>query len=269
MSLRALIVDDEPLARESLRLLLSKHDDVSVAGEASHGREALAMIRRQKPDLLFLDVQMPGVSGLEVLRKLGAFDSMAVVFVTAYDSYAIQAFERRALDYLLKPYTDERFEQVLSRAKQHIRDRALTQLGSKVLDMLAEEPLAQPVGRSGDAGAPRRGTLLIKDGKRTIVIAAADIDWIEATDYYARVHAAGKSYLIRESLKSLAETLDPSTFVRAHRSAIVNVARIAEIAPDPSGDAIATLASGETVRVSRTFRSSLLSRVSLQRPSPR
>jgi two-component system, LytTR family, response regulator len=267
MQLRALVVDDEPLARKSLRLLLSKHHDVSVAGEASHGREALALIRREKPDLLFLDVQMPGMSGLEVLRKLGAFDSMAVVFVTAYDSYAIQAFERRALDYLLKPYTDERFEQVLSRAKQHIKDRALTELGSKVLDMLGDAAVAQPF-RARDA-EPKRNTLLIKDGQRTIALPVADIDWIEATDYYARVHAGAKSWLIRESLKSLAATLDPGMFVRAHRSAIVNVARVAELTPHPSGDAVAMLTGGDCVRVSRTFRSSLLSRVSLQRSSSR
>ena len=270
MTLRALIVDDEPLARESLRLLLSAHGDIEVAGEAAHGRDALAMIRRRRPDLLFLDVQMPGMSGLELLRRLGPIDSSAVIFVTAFDRYAIKAFESRALDYLLKPYTDERFEQVLSRARRHIRDRTLTQLGERVVDLLGAEAAEAVDGHSSDAVAQgRRDTILIKDGARTVVIPVVDIDWIEATDYYTTVHAAGKSRLLRETLTSLAETLDPATFVRVHRSAIVNVDRVIEIESHPSGDATVTLAGRTRVRVSRTFRTSLLSHVSLRRPSPR
>jgi two-component system LytT family response regulator len=275
MTLRALIVDDEPLARESLRLLLSAHGDVEIAGEAADGRAAVAAIRRRQPDLLFLDVQMPGMSGFDVLRKLGAVESMAVIFVTAYDRYAIQAFETRALDYLLKPYTDDRFEQVLARAKQHVNDRTLTTLGARVLDLVG---LA--VGRDFSPGFDRgfdpgftpdvtRDTLLIKDGKRTVVLPVATIDWIEATDYYARVHTAGKSYLMRESLTSLAATLSPGIFVRVHRSAIVNIGQVAEVESVASGDAVAVLISGERVKVSRTFRSSLIARVSLHRPSPR
>jgi two-component system LytT family response regulator len=275
MTFRALIVDDEPLARESLRLLLSAHFDVEIAGEAADGRAAVAAIRRRQPDLLFLDVQMPGMSGFDVLRKLGAVESMAVIFVTAYDRYAIQAFETRALDYLLKPYTDDRFEQVLARAKQHVNDRTLTKLGARVLDLVG---LA--VGRDFSPGFDRgfdpgftpdvtRDTLLIKDGKRTVVLPVATIDWIEATDYYARVHTAGKSYLMRESLTSLAATLSPDIFVRVHRSAIVNIGQVAEVESVASGDAVAVLISGERVKVSRTFRSSLIARVSLHRPSPR
>ena len=260
--IRALIVDDEPPARESLRVLLSAHADVVVAGEASHGREALTLIRREKPDLLFLDVQMPGMSGLDVLRRLGRIDAMAVIFVTAYDQYAIRAFESRALDYLLKPYTDERFEQVLARARQHLVDRTLTQLGARVVDMLEEARGASPGGTGR-----RRDTLVIRDGRRTVLVPVDQVDWIEAADYYARVHAAGKSYLIRESLKSLARTLDSRRFVRAHRSALVNLARIREIEKLPSGDAIAVLEGGHTIRVSRG--SSLLSRVSLHRSSLR
>lgn len=259
MTFTALIVDDEPLARESLRLLLSKHDDVVIAGEASNGRDALAMIRRRTPDVLFLDVQMPGMGGLDLLRTLGACGSLAVVFVTAYDRYAIQAFESRALDYLLKPYTDERFEQVLSRAKEHIRSRTLTELGAKVLDMLAVDEVARPfMGRD---------SVIIKDGRRAVRVPAGEIDWIEATDYYAGVYAAGRSYLVRESLKSLADTLDPDVFVRAHRSALVNVERVRAIEKGASGDAVAVLDNGQRVRVSRS--SPLLSHHSLHRSSPR
>ncbi len=260
----ALIVDDEPLARESLKLLLSKQADVRVVGEASDGREAVAQIRALKPALLFLDVQMPGMSGLEVLRKVDTLDSMAVIFVTAFDRYAIQAFESRALDYLLKPYTDERFAQVLARAIRHLKDRTLSELGARVLDMIGSEAEA-----GGTVRRSWRDIIVIKDGARTLQLPVTEIDWIEATDYYATVHAAGKSHLIRESLKSLAETLDPSVFVRVHRSAIVNVDRVTSVETQPSGDAVASLRGGSTVRVSRTFRSSLLSRVSLHGSSPR
>lgn len=246
MRLKAVIVDDEPLARESLRLLLARHDDIDVAGEAAHGDEALPLIRREQPDLLFLDVQMPGVGGLEVVRRMGSIDATAIVFVTAYDQYAIQAFESRALDYLLKPYTDERFELVLERARQHIRDRALSRIGARVVDMLGGRERAE------------RRTLAIRDGQRTVFVAVADIEWIEAADYYVRVHAGGKPQLLRESLRSLEKTLDPERFVRVHRGAIVNRDRIASLEVQPSGDAVAVLRSGDRVRVSRTCRSSLL-----------
>ena len=259
MRLKAVIVDDEPLARESLRLLLGRHEDVDVAGEASHGEEALRLIRREKPELLFLDVQMPGVSGLDVLRGLDTVDSMAVVFVTAYDQYAIQAFESRALDYLLKPYTDERFEQVLARAVGHIREKALSRIGARVVDLLA--------AREGAAGDRR--ALAIRDGHKTILVPVADIEWIEAHDYYARVHANGTAHLLRESLRSLEGTLDPARFVRVHRGAIVNRDHVTALETQPSGDAVAVLRSGDRVRVSRTFRSSLLPRGSQQDSSAR
>lgn len=246
MRIRAVIVDDEPLARESLRLLLSRHDGVEIVGEASHGEEALPLIRREEPDLLFVDVQMPGVSGIELLRRLGPIDTMAVVFVTAFDEYAMQAFESRALDYLLKPYTDERFEQVLARAIGHIKDKALSRIGARVVDLLAgHEP--------GD-----RRTLAVREGQKTIFVPVADIEWIEADDYYVRVHAGGRAHLLRESLRSLEKTLDPARFVRVHRGAIVNRDRVAALETQPSGDAVAVLRSGGRVRVSRTFRSSLL-----------
>ena len=252
MNIRVVIVDDERLARESLTLLLSKHADIEIVGEATHGREALAVIQTRKPDVVFLDVQMPGMSGLDVARRLDT-SRAAFVFVTAYDRYAIDAFERRALDYLLKPYTDARFEQVLARVRQHLRDRTLQQLGARVVEMLAE------TGAGIGGGA---STLAIKDGRRTVLLPVAEIEWIEASDYYARVHARGTSHLIRESLRSLAGSLDPEVFVRVHRSAIVNRERVSALETLPSGDAVAVLQSGERVRVSRALRSSLLSRQS-------
>lgn len=250
MTIRAVIVDDEPPARESLRLLLAREHDVVVAGQAGNGRQAVTLIKREKPDLVFLDVQMPGMNGFEVLRQTGSLGSMAVVFVTAYDQYAIKAFETRALDYLLKPYSDERFLEVLDRVRAHIRGRGLMMLGERVAEMLAERDHAS------------RDTLAIKDGGRTHLIPVAEIDWIEATDYYVRVHTGGKSLLHRESLKSLAATLDPREFVRVHRSAVVNVRRVRMLEKLPSGDGIAVLTTGDRVRVSRG--SSLFRHGSLQ-----
>ncbi len=251
MNIRAAIVDDEPLARESLKLLLAKHEDVEIVGEARHGRDAIAVIRARRPDVVFLDIQMPGMSGLDVLREIDPA-SAAFVFVTAYDRYAIDAFERRALDYLLKPYTDARFDEVLARVREHLKARSLQQLGERVVAMLAETAPAAGAG----------GTLAIKDGRRTLLLPWADIEWIEASDYYARVHARGTSHLLRESLKSLERSLDPARFVRVHRSAIVNRERVRAIETLPSGDAIAVLDSGERVRVSRACRPSLISRES-------
>src|SRR5690606_12652450 len=215
-------------------LLLSKHADVEVVGMASHGREAVSVIRARRPDVVFLDVQMPGMNGLDVVRQTDVAQT-AIVFVTAYDRYAIDAFERRALDYLLKPYADARFDEVLARVRQHLRDRSLRDLGARVADMLAERMDVPPAHAE---------VLAIKDGSRTIFVPVADIEWIEAADYYARVHTRDAAHLMRESLRSLAATLDPALFVRVHRSAIVNRERVSAIETQSSGETVAVLESG-------------------------
>jgi two-component system LytT family response regulator len=235
---RAVIVDDEPLARESLRRLIEEDGEVQVAGECT-GVDAQALIIRTRPDILFLDVQMPDVDGFEVLDRVGAGSVPVVIFVTAYDRYALRAFEVHALDYLLKPFDDARFFHALARAKD------LAGSGGQASERLAE------FLRTRSTRAQR---FLIRVRDRSIVVNAADIDWIEATDYYVTLHAGGKAYLHREPIASLAERLDPERFVRVHRSAIVNIDRVREVHTLFRGDRSLVLADGTQVKLSRSRR---------------
>ena len=242
---RVVIVDDEPPARDTLRLLLSAHSDFVVVAECAHGEEAIAAVRRESPDVLFLDVQMPGLDGFDVLRTLGPANAMALVFVTAYDRYALRAFEEHALDYLLKPFSDERFTDVLQRVRERLREKRLADTGRRLAALL-ESPVPQ-VG-------PQQ--LIVRDGGRTLVIPYDEILWIEAEDYYVNVHARQRSTLARIPLKTLADGLD-DRFVRIHRSAIVNVACVREVEPLASGDQRLVLSDGTELRVSRTYRAAL------------
>jgi two-component system LytT family response regulator len=220
--------------------------DREVAGDA---REAIAAVAAARPDVLFLDVRMPGLDGLQVLREIGADAVPAVVFVTAYDRYAAQAFERHAIEYLLKPFTDERFAGVLGHVRRRLRERALATLGERLPDLLAAPPRAE------------RRQLVVKDGSRTHVLAEADIAWIEAEDYYIAIHAHGRRILARESLKTIEDRLDPAVFARIHRSAIVNMRWIKAIEPVSSGDQRLVLTDGTVLRVSRTHRAALMGRL--------
>lgn len=231
---RAVIVDDEPPARRSLQVLLSGYPDIDVVAECDHAVAAIDAIRSTKPDLLFIDVQMPGATGLDVIDAAGRDTVPVVVFTTAYAEYALAAFEAHAFDYLLKPWTDERFHSVMARVR-----RALT---------------VAAAAASMDAGTR---LLTVRDGGKTLRIPVADIVWVEAEDYCTRIHAGPRRPLVRRSMQSLAEELAPAGFLRVHRSAIVNLARVREVAPLPTGDADATLTDGTVVRVSRTFRDSL------------
>ena len=247
---RPLIVDDEPPARQTLRLLLARHADFSPAAECSHGEEAVAAIRAQVPDVLFLDVQMPGMDGFDVLRAIDPGVLPALVFVTAYDQYALRAFETHALDYLLKPFSDERFDAVLERVRARLRERNHASIGARLSALLASgRPSAGP------------GQLIVRDGGKTLVIPYDDIIWIEAEDYYVRVHARTRQTLVRLSLRALAESLDPDVFVRVHRSAIVNVTSVREMEPLASGDQRLALSDGTELRVSRTYRAALEERL--------
>jgi two-component system LytT family response regulator len=239
-------VDDEPLARQTLRLLLAREKDFAMVAECSHGAEAIDAIRREPPDVLFLDVQMPEVDGFEVLRVLGPGAVPAVIFVTAFDRYALQAFEQHALDYLLKPFSDERFAIVLERTRMRLRERTYASMAGRLSDLLS---------------ATARRQLVVRDGGRTVVIPHADIVWIEAEDYCARIHLRGRTILVRDSLRSLAGSLDGRGFVRVHRSAIVNVACIREIEPLASGDQRLTLSDGTALKVSRTHRARVVKAV--------
>ena len=226
--IRALIVDDEPLARRGIRLRLDQHADIEVAGEAEDGPEAVRMITALLPDLVFLDVQMPGMNGFDVLAQTADIHLPVVIFVTAYDQYAVNAFEVRAIDYLLKPIANDRFEEALRRARRELAE-----------------------GMRPAAGLlPTR--LTVRKGDRYLLVKLDDIDWLEAAANYVEVHARGGEYLIRSTLASLEQRLDPQRFVRIHRSTIVNADRVAEIRSDAHGDFEVTLDRGKVLRMTRT-----------------
>jgi two-component system LytT family response regulator len=243
---RAIVVDDEPPARATLRMLLAREPDFELVSECGHGKEALAVLARERADVLFLDVRMPGMDGFDVLASMPG-DAPLVIFVTAYDRYAPRAFESHAVEYLLKPFSDERFAVVLDHVRARLRERTYAALGARLPAALLET-----------AARPERRRLVIRDGARTHVIAHDDIVWIEAEDYYVRIHAGGRRVLARESLRTLAATLDPGVFSRVHRSAIVNTRRIRAIEPLASGDQRLLLEDGTSLRVSRTHRAALM-----------
>jgi two-component system, LytTR family, response regulator len=242
---RTIVVDDEPLARQTLRLLLAREEDFPIVAECGHGADAIEAIGRERPDVLFLDVQMPEVDGFEVLRRVEPGAVPAVIFVTAFDRYALQAFEQHALDYLLKPFSDERFAVVLERTRERLRERTFASMAGRLSELLA-------------ATAPERLQLVVRDGGRTIVIPYNDIVWIEAEDYCVRIHMRHRTLLVRESLRALEDALDRRRFVRVHRSAIANLACIRQIEPLISGDQRLTLNDGAVLKVSRTYRADVL-----------
>jgi two-component system LytT family response regulator len=238
-SFRALVVDDEPLARTNLTVLLRKDPEIAEVRECGSGAEAVAEIRSGQPHLVFLDVQMPECDGFDVLEVLGADMPPAVVFVTAYDQYALRAFEAGALDYLLKPFDNARFERSLKRAKERI-----------------VTGLKQP--RKVDR-------LAIKSAGRISFVKPSDIDWIEAADYYACLHVGGKSHLLRRSLSNLDQELDPTIFCRIHRSTIVNLDRVRGLKLNADGDYDVLLDHGMRLCLSRRYRKQLQSRLGLRR----
>ena len=251
--IRTFIVDDEPLAREGIRLLLQSDPEIEVVGEAGAGREAVAQIQHLHPDLVFLDVQMPEMTGFQVLSALDPATLPAVIFVTAYDRYALQAFEVHALDYLLKPFDDERFADAVRRAKSHLQLARAWDLRQQLLLLLTD--VSQPQPAPEKPAEPER--LAIKDGPRVVFLRFDEIDWIEAADYYVQIHAGGKSYLHRETMMSLERRLDARMFVRIHRSAIVNRRRIRELRNGRQREAVVVLEGGQAIKVSRSQQAKL------------
>ena len=247
--IRALIVDDEPLARRGIRQLLEKEEDITVVGEARNGREALRALRSLGPDLVFLDVQMPEVDGFGVLRAYGPERMPAVIFVTAYDAFAVRAFDAHALDYLVKPLREARFAEAVQRARERVRSADAVALSRQLSALLAANDAARltPVPET-----TRR--IVVPTATGELVLEASEIDWIEADDYYAAVHTRGRRHLIRESLSSLETRLDAARFVRAHRSAIVNLDRVRELRTEGPGDCALLLRDGTRVPVSRRRR---------------
>ncbi len=238
--LLALIIDDEPLARDSVRALLESDPEVRVVGEGT-GSEAAALIARTRPDLLFLDIQMPEVDGFAVLDQVGADTVPAVIFVTAYDRYALRAFEVHALDYLLKPFDDERFAAALARAKERARARSRGELDTRIAALLKERGAA-------------RTRFLIPAREKTIVVDADSIDWIEASDYYVTLHVGAAGHLLRQTMDEIETQLERTQFFRVHRSAIVNIDRVREIHPLFRGDCALVLADGRRIKLSRSRR---------------
>jgi two-component system, LytTR family, response regulator len=250
-TITALIVDDEPLARRTIRELLRDDPEVQVVGECGGGREAVESIRRQPPDLLFLDIQMPGMNGFDVLSHIELELIPAIIFVTAYDAYALKAFEVHALDYLLKPFTDERFMEALARAKSQVELRDVRGLADSLRAFLG--------GRATPEPKPEEfmTRFMLKAGGRVIFIRAGDVDWIEADNYYIKLHVGGKSHLLRLSMKELEGKLDPKSFWRIHRSAIINLERVRELRQMPGGEYVAVLNDGTELKLSRRSRERL------------
>jgi len=249
--LRVLVVDDEAPARQRLVDLLKKDPQVGNVLEAVNGKAAVEIIGCEALDLVFLDVQMPELDGLQVIETVGAGAMPLTVFVTAYDKHAIRAFEANALDYLLKPFSDERWEAALTRAKARHNDLSVREFGRSVLRMLAGRLQAR---RYLDR-------LVVKSSGTTRFVRVADIDWIEGAGVYANLHVAGKELLYRSALNELAGHLDPMRFIRVHRSSIVNIDSIVELRPISHGEFEIVLKDGHRSRVSRTYRAELETRL--------
>jgi two-component system LytT family response regulator len=247
--IRAIIVDDEKPARRRLRELLEKQPEIAIVAECSNGAEAVRKIRALQPDLLLLDIQMPGLDGFGVVDAIGAAQMPATIFVTAYDRYALKAFEVSALDYLLKPFSDERFERSLARVLSFVRTQQREELSHQILSLLDQIQPKQP----NKTGAPL-DCLMIKDGGRVLFLRVEEIDWIEAAGVYVQIHTAGKTWLHRISLGELEAKLDARRFLRIHRSTIVNLHRIRELRPHSHGDFLVALHDGTELKLSRSYR---------------
>ncbi len=260
--IKALIVDDEELARRGLELRLERYADIEICGQSRNGREALIDVREQSPDIMFLDVQMPGMDGFDVLRRLAGSDMPVVIFVTAYDEFALQAFDANALDYLLKPINDERLAETIDRARLALGEKAADEQRNKLLkfvceltgrELTLESALAEA---SGDGNAfPQR--LAIRDGAETVCVDVEQIDWIDAAGDYMCVHAAGNTHVLRGTMKHLEAILNPETFVRVHRSAIVNRHRVTSMRPHRNGEYFLQLGSDTELKLSRKYKGSL------------
>ena len=245
MKLRTIIADDEPLARERLRFLLSSDNEICLVGECRNGRETVATLKERRIDVLFLDIQMPGRGGFEVLEQVGPAHMPVTVFVTAHNQYAIRAFDVHALDYLTKPVEPERLQATLGRVKERVASSAALSNQEQLKSVL--ESLGNGVGAKKEY--PKR--LLVPGARKDSFVDVNEIEWIEAADYYCCLHVSAKSLMIRETIKQLAETLDPEKFVRIHRSVIVNVEKVQEIFREGRSEGSVSLANGQRLKMSK------------------
>lgn len=253
--LKVIIVDDEHYARESLRVLLEKDPEVRLIAECSNGSEAIETIRFEQPDVVFLDIQMPEIDGFEVLRQLDGTTLPIIIFSTAFDQYALQAFEVHALDYLLKPYSDQRFSEALARAKQLHQQQHLGPLDHRLSGLINQ--LQAPVN------TPKLQRLAIRTVGKIKLVSVADIHWVEAADQYVNVHTAEGSHLHRESLSRIEQQLSQHDFFRTHRSALVSLSQIAELETYAQGDCYVHLMAGTRVRLARNRKDALENQLGL------
>ena len=255
--IRTIIVDDEPLGRSRIASLLEDEEDIEIIAQCGDGVEALRVIKESSPQLLFLDVQIPELTGFELLDALDRVAPPVVIFVTAHDEFALRAFDVHALDYLLKPFDDDRFHHALDRARAQLRDRNAASLRRRLRDFLHETNELRE-GEPSAGHPPRRLTrIVVKEGDRILFLKVDDVDWIEAADYYAKIHVGNSTYLIRETLANLEVQLDPERFVRIHRSTIVNLDRVQEMQPWFHGAFVVILVDGTELRLSRSRREHL------------
>jgi two-component system LytT family response regulator len=251
-TLRVLIVDDEALARQRVEDLLGHQENVEIVGMADNGEAAITAIRTLQPDLVFLDVQMPGATGLDVIRTIGPEDMPATVFVTAYDQYALKAFDLAAIDYLVKPFDDERFEQAFARARRLVELEEVDRLSEQLLAVLQGGAPGAPIGSASVGGKPEYlERIAVETRGQVRVVPVGDIEYITASGPYAELHANGRAHVIRERMQMLEERLDPARFFRIHRSAIVRLDQIETLLRDPGGDYGVKLRSGVQLSVSR------------------
>ncbi len=259
--IRVILVDDEPLALRGLKLRLQAFPEVEIIGECANGREAVKEIKAKSPDLVFLDIQMPGLDGFGVVRAMIGGPAPLFVFVTAYDKYAIDAFEANALDYLVKPVEEERLNDALHRTREALKSKAAAGRESKLIEMLAslsdddrdriKELIADPDWTDKQRYSER---LSFKDGSKVVMLDAHEIEWIDAAGDYMCIHAGGKTHIIRETMKALQTRLDPARFQRIHRSAIVNVKRVKELHPHSNGEYFIILDNGSELKLSRSYK---------------
>jgi two-component system, LytTR family, response regulator len=245
-SIRAIIVDDEPLARERLRSMLETEPDIEIIDECADGVTAVESIETHRPDLVFLDVNMPELDGIGVLERIGTSVIPAVIFVTAYDHFAVQAFDAHAVDYVLKPFDEDRFRTAVQRARSTLKARASDEIDSRLAALLSDMKRPRHLER-----------LAIKAGGKIVFIRTEEIDWIGAEGNYARIHTGNRSHLLRETMNTLETKLDPERFLRIHRSTIVNTESIAELEPLFQGDYVVILRDGSRLTSSRGYRQNL------------
>lgn len=259
--LRAVIIDDEPTARRGVKLLLAKEPDIELVGEAANGRAGLELLRKERPAIVFLDVQMPELDGFGMLRDLEPELRPAIVFITAYNEHALRAFEVNAVDYLLKPYDDDRFRAALDRARRQCRQQAQGDFNARLDQVLKYLEQGAPTGGAAGEGNGFSDRILIKSSGEVLFLKPEEIDWIEAEGDYMKFHVGGKSHLMRETMARLEARLDPARFIRIHRSTIVNLERVRKLTPSFVGEYAVVLADGTKLKLSRGYQDRLQSQL--------